>query len=223
MSQSAISFVVPGRPCAKAKKLAVCNGHARGYNDPQTELYQNQVTTQARRARPADWDGQSREPLYSVRVIAVFARPKRLLERRKDDTLKNGALEGRMPYRGKPDLDNVYKAVCDGLTRAAVWADDCQIDNHDGSRRYYAAAGEDPHTEVRVARVDGVAEAPHETAEVASIGVTVGTLRLEFPPGTPPEAIEARVREALVRRHAAQTGGMSCARTTRPPMGGSLL
>lgn len=38
-------------------------------------------------------------------------------------------IEARMPDRGKRDLDNLPKAVLDGLTHAGVWLDDGQIDD----------------------------------------------------------------------------------------------
>lgn len=38
-------------------------------------------------------------------------------------------IEARMPDRRKRDLDNLPKAVLDGLTHAGVWLDDGQIDD----------------------------------------------------------------------------------------------
>lgn len=38
-------------------------------------------------------------------------------------------IEARMPDRRKRDLDNLPKAVLDGLTLAGVWLDDGQIDD----------------------------------------------------------------------------------------------
>ena len=37
-------------------------------------------------------------------------------------------IAARPPDRRKRDLDNICKAVLDGLTRGRVWDDDCQID-----------------------------------------------------------------------------------------------
>jgi len=39
------------------------------------------------------------------------------------------SIEARMPDRRKRDLDNLPKAVLDGLTHAGVWLDDGQIDD----------------------------------------------------------------------------------------------
>lgn len=38
-------------------------------------------------------------------------------------------IEVRMPDRRRRDLDNIPKAVLDGLTHAGVWEDDAQIDD----------------------------------------------------------------------------------------------
>lgn len=38
-------------------------------------------------------------------------------------------IEVRMPDRRRRDLDNIPKAILDGLTHAGVWADDNQIDD----------------------------------------------------------------------------------------------
>jgi Holliday junction resolvase RusA-like endonuclease len=147
-----ICFRVPGPPVGKAVKLSTVCGHASARNTPATASYQNLVCHLASLARPHDWP---MDALYSVLVLAVFPRPKRLLERSKRTGALLHASEHRMRYESKPDLDNVLKAVADGCTKAGLWTDDCRIDNWDGSRRVYAAVGEEAHTEVIVTRIVG--------------------------------------------------------------------
>ena len=49
--------------------------------------------------------------------------------RRYRRAVADAVLEARMPDRRKRDLDNLPKAVLDGLTHAGVWLDDGQIDD----------------------------------------------------------------------------------------------
>ena len=60
-----------------------------------------------------------------------------------------GWSEGRIPLISKPDFDNIAKAVCDGITRAGLWTDDCRV--MDGRVvKWRAAIGEAPHTEITI-------------------------------------------------------------------------
>jgi len=65
-----IRFIVPGAPCAKAKKLGTINGHATSFNDTRTATYQNLVTLVAQGARFV-------EPLsgpLALLIVAVYPR-----------------------------------------------------------------------------------------------------------------------------------------------------
>jgi Holliday junction resolvase RusA-like endonuclease len=69
-------------------------------------------------------------------VICVFPRPERL----KGDE--------RKPFTPRPDRDNLLKSVQDALT-GQVWRDDAQV--YAGiCEKWYAAAGEQPHTWLRI-------------------------------------------------------------------------
>lgn len=78
-----------------------------------------------------------------VRIVLRFAfpRPKRL--QRKRDT------SAPIPHVGRPDLDNLQKAVFDALTAVGLWTDDGVIQTVD-ARKWYCAAGEAPGLEMRV-------------------------------------------------------------------------
>lgn len=146
-----IEFCVPGPPRAKAKRITTRGGRPRGYLDRDTQAYQEMVCRAALEARPPDWPPDYRGPV-EVCVVAVFPRPARLcrVSRRDDTRLLGGISKGRVLYTRRPDLDNVIKSVLDGLKWAGVIHDDAQVVSIDGSRRWYAAMGEVPHTEVRV-------------------------------------------------------------------------
>ncbi len=139
-----IRFTVPGAPNAKAKKLTVLNGHARGYNDKATATYQNLVTLSAQGFRP---DRPLGGPLV-LEVVAVYARLACHCRRAKrTGALLGGWPEGRIPKDSRPDFDNLAKSICDGINAAGLWEDDARV--FDGRvRKFYAATDEVPHVEV---------------------------------------------------------------------------
>jgi len=146
-----IAFDIPGPPCAKGRPRIGINrgtGRAMAFTDRKTENYEGLVCMAAQAARPpAPLTG----PL-AVSVVAVFARPAYLLARSKRTNALLKGVEGRMPHTGRPDLDNVIKAVVDGMNRAGVWGDDSQIGDLT-ARKAYAATGELPHVEVVIRQV----------------------------------------------------------------------
>jgi Holliday junction resolvase RusA-like endonuclease len=143
-ASASFAFRVPGAPVGKALKLSTVCGHATTRNTEGTASFQNLVCLMASRARPEGWP---MDALYSVLALWIFPRPKRLMGKKDSPH--------RIRYDKKPDLDNCAKSLADGCTKAGCWHDDCQIDNWDGSRRYYAGMGEEAHTEVIVTRLAG--------------------------------------------------------------------
>lgn len=139
-------FTVPGQPVSKGRpRFGTIQGRARVFTDRKTENYEGLVCMAARPHAPAV---PSDAPL-SVDILAVFKRPKRLLERyAKTGELKH-ADEGAMLHPGKPDLDNIVKAVLDGMNRAGIWLDDSQVACICASK-FYAAIGKTPGVHVKV-------------------------------------------------------------------------
>ena len=82
------------------------------------------------------------EPL-SISVQFVFPRPARL-QRKRDPAW-------RLPKVDKPDIDNLLKAVLDGLN-GVLWADDKQVFQVTDSSKWYAAKDESPKTVLMVTR-----------------------------------------------------------------------
>lgn len=147
-----IEFRVEGVPVAKAKKMTVLGGHARGYIDAKTRNYQDEVRHAAIQVRPEEpIDG----PVL-LKVVAVFPRTKRLLERSRRTGLLLHADEGRMPCDKKPDLSNVIKAVEDGINNSGIWWDDAQVAGYaEGTGKFWAAVGELPHLVVEIREYAG--------------------------------------------------------------------
>lgn len=151
-----LCFSIPGEPCAKGRpRIAVIAGHARAYTPAKTANYEGVVATFALAAKAeSNWDEEAANGPIRVMVSAMFSRPKRLLERsRKTNELRH-ASEGRMLHASRPDLDNVVKAVLDGLNRCGIWRDDSQVCCIDASK-WYAATDEDAHVEVDIGSTGG--------------------------------------------------------------------
>lgn len=91
-----------------------------------------------------------------VQVVAVFQRSRRP---RKTFDLKGEThpypypwTSGRVPYVGRPDFDQVWKAAVDVCVHAEILRDDPLVVRDAGSDRVYAAEGEEPCVEVRLWR-----------------------------------------------------------------------
>jgi len=117
-----IRFTVPGDPVAKGRPRVVRVGAGvRGVTPAKTRRYEAIVAECAAMARSAaggEWPLPASACLR-VEVDAVFRRPGGRF-RRKDPG-------GRIPRGRRPDLDNVLKAVLDGIDRAGIWQDDAQV------------------------------------------------------------------------------------------------
>lgn len=114
-----IKFEIPGDPVAKARpRAAMVGGHARLYTPAKTEKYEARVAVfgqQAMAGRPA------LEGAVALSVTALFPIPPSWPKKR-----QAAARAGTELHTKKPDLDNVIKAIKDGLN-GIVWADDSQV------------------------------------------------------------------------------------------------
>jgi Holliday junction resolvase RusA-like endonuclease len=110
-----IRFTIPGKPQGKGRARF---GNGRTYTPAKTVDYERLIAQAGRDAMAGrdPLDG----PIY-VLVGAFFAVPKSWSKKRRKE-----ALERLAWHTGKPDGDNIAKAVCDGLN-GIVWGDDCQV------------------------------------------------------------------------------------------------
>lgn len=128
-----ISFVVPGQPQAKGRpRLSTRGGFARAYTPAKTVAYEGLIALSGQEAMAgrAPMDGP-----VSVAITATFQIPKSWSKRQ-----RAAAETGHLAHTGKPDLDNIAKAVGDGLN-GIVWADDSQVARLTMDKRYGAAPG----------------------------------------------------------------------------------
>ena len=135
-------FRVPGDPTAKGRpRVSAVGGFARAYTPAKTRAYEAVVCHHATIARDdASWDMEDAGHPFPwsgplrVELVAVFKRPGRLF--RKADPA------GRILHDKRPDLDNVVKAILDGMDKAGVWGDDAQVCEIDARKVYGAIVGE---------------------------------------------------------------------------------
>jgi Holliday junction resolvase RusA-like endonuclease len=107
-----IILTIPGVPFGKQRARATRGG--RMYTPAATVSFERLVGTIAAPHFPQPLDGPVR-----VEIVATFAPPPSWSQK------KRAALLHR-PHTQKPDLDNVAKAILDGLNRIA-FADDSQV------------------------------------------------------------------------------------------------
>jgi len=136
-----VRFVVPGPPVPQPRQRhRVVRGVAMNYT-PKTHPvwgYKAAAALVAAEALPAGWD---KAGMFSVSVVFVMPRPQKLGK-------KN---PGRAFAPVRPDMDNFCKSLFDGLT-GTTWVDDGQIVSQSASK-FYAAAWEEPCTEVYLALI----------------------------------------------------------------------
>lgn len=137
---AAIYFVVPGDPQGKGRpKASSRGGFVRMYTPAATRQYEEKIAWAATLAR-ATWDVL--ETPVSLRVVAHHPIPVSWSKRKQQQ-----ALAGEL-VPGKPDLDNVAKAVLDALN-GVIYADDKQVIKLVAEKKYSF----DPRVEVYVHEV----------------------------------------------------------------------
>lgn len=115
-----ISFTVPGQPVGKGRpRFARSGQYVRTYTPEKTAVYENLVKLEYER-QCGGMKFEQGVPL-DMRLTAYFQIPKSAGKKRRQ------AMEDRaVRPTGKPDADNILKAVTDGLNRVA-FHDDSQI------------------------------------------------------------------------------------------------
>jgi Holliday junction resolvase RusA-like endonuclease len=125
-----IEFVVPGEPQGKGRARATRTG--RMYTPARTVAYESLVRIAAAAAM-----GQ-RSPMdgpVGVQIEATHTIPASWSKKR-----SQAALLGATRPTGRPDADNILKAIADG-GNGVVWRDDKQIVDLSMVKRYGTYAG----------------------------------------------------------------------------------
>lgn len=133
-----VQFVVPGDPVGKGRpRVSTIGGHARMFTPKKTASYEGliaMVGTEAMGGRVL------LECPVMVEMRIVLSVPAS-----KTKKFKAQALAGEIFPTKKPDMDNVIKAIYDGLN-GIVWKDDVQVVDAIVRKRY----GEVPGVHVKI-------------------------------------------------------------------------
>ena len=117
-----IAIEVPGVPVAKARPRFA---RGRAYTTEATAGHEALIHALAKAQCP--------EPLTGpLRLAVTFGMP---VPKSWSNVKQSKALGGQIKPTGKPDLDNLLKAL-DGLT-GVVWKDDAQVVDITASKRYF--------------------------------------------------------------------------------------
>lgn len=134
MSRS-LEFVVPGQPRGKGRpRFARVGKGVRAYSTDNDVAHESSVAYLARQA------GQMLDGAVAIHIKAHYRIPKSFSRKKREQ-----AIDGALRPTTKPDLDNVVKAILDGLNHVA-YADDAQVVEVQAQKQY----GTDPHVEVCV-------------------------------------------------------------------------
>lgn len=131
-------FTVPGVPVAKGRpRVTIRGGRPRAYTPEKTEKYENLVRLAFREEFP---DAEPAAGPIILEFRAYFPVPKSFSKKK-----KQLALQGVLQKTTKPDLDNIQKAIQDGLNGVA-FADDSQIFRYVATKNY----SETPRVDIKI-------------------------------------------------------------------------
>jgi Holliday junction resolvase RusA-like endonuclease len=125
---TAIEFTVPGEPVAKGRARSfVRNGHVAHYTPEKTARYENLVRLAAQQAMAglAPIEGPVHLVVHACLSIPVSWSLKK----------QRAAAVGEIFPTKKPDLDNIVKAIKDGMN-GVTWRDDAQVVQVVASKAY---------------------------------------------------------------------------------------
>ncbi len=133
----AVTFVVFGEPEGKQRPRKGVRGNF--YTPYETKVYENKV----RRAYLVAAKGAYFQGMITIGMTAYYRIPKSWTKKKKKQA------EAGEIGPTKPDIDNILKAVMDGLNGVA-YDDDCMVCDLDHIKKRYAKIDEGGRVEVTI-------------------------------------------------------------------------
>jgi len=134
-----VRITIPGQPIPKGRpRVAVRGRRAVAYTPARTKTYEARVAWAVANVTRSELLAPAGVPVR-FDALVVFGRPQRLQAKRHP--------AGLIPHTCRPDLDNVVKALMDGVGAAGYWADDSQVTCLRADAAY-AERGQDPRVEI---------------------------------------------------------------------------
>lgn len=125
-----LTAFISGTPKGQPRPRAFARGNRAAVYDPGTaEGWKGQIALAVQGLLPP---APIAGPVY-VSITFYLPRPKRLMRKKDPDE--------EIPHTGKPDLDNLVKAVFDALTQVGLWEDDSQVYSSVVHKVYVAKGG----------------------------------------------------------------------------------
>jgi Holliday junction resolvase RusA-like endonuclease len=123
-----IMFTIYGEPIAKGRpRFAKRGNYVQAYTPVKTKTYEDEVRLLATKAKGS---GSTLEGSVSVFIYISFSVPQSYSKRKRE-----ACLLGKEKHTKKPDLDNVAKAVIDGMN-GIIFKDDSQVTNLHVTKSY---------------------------------------------------------------------------------------
>lgn len=136
MPKRKIEFTIPGEPFGKLNlRPMVLGGHARAYSPKENNMYMDRIIGILNQNIVFDRDYIFPKGTgVTVTITAYFKVPDghykfyKRENRSRYDAEGQAMLEGKIKPCKKPDLDNVSKVICDGIShQGRIWYDDSQV------------------------------------------------------------------------------------------------
>ena len=130
-----ITFTVDGDPHGKGRPRFRSTGKfVQTYTDAKTKTYEEKVKESAKQAMG------SAELLETP--VSVFCYVRLPIPKSYPKSRREACLSGSEKPMKKPDIDNIFKSIADGLN-GVVYHDDCQIVSMNVKKVYSCQAGVD--------------------------------------------------------------------------------
>ena len=132
MTDRQVTFAVEGEPRGKGRpRFSARGGYVTTYTDEKTVEYEQRIGREYKFAS----NGRRFVGAVKVKIVARYGIPKSTTK-----TMRQGIQRGNVQPTKKPDLDNVIKAVLDGLNGVA-YDDDKQVTAIEAWKEYAERAG----------------------------------------------------------------------------------